>query len=58
MVQTTDYWVPAVLAQDIQLNSTLTFYTRYGDYIGFLAMWISLFILIYSWMIRFRIIKR
>lgn len=34
IVQQTKWWVPAVLKSDINLNSTLTFYTKHGDYIA------------------------
>ncbi len=56
--QPTDWWVPAVIKQQIQLNDKITFYTRFGDYIARGAMWLSLLIIIYSWLIRFRIIKK
>jgi apolipoprotein N-acyltransferase len=39
--QATKYWEPAVISQTIQLNDELTFYTRYGDYIGRIACAIS-----------------
>ncbi len=55
--QPTDWWVPAVISQGIQLRSEITFYTRFGDYIARIAMYISLLLVIYSWLIRFRIIK-
>jgi apolipoprotein N-acyltransferase len=55
--QPTEWWVPAVISQGIQLRSEITFYSRYGDYIARIAMYISLLLVIYSWLIRFRIIK-
>lgn len=36
--QATAYWVPAVIKQDINTNSTLTFYVRHGDYIARISM--------------------
>jgi len=58
LLQTTKWWQPAVIAQKIELNNTQTFYTRYGDYIARAAFYSSLLLLIYSFMIRFKIIKK
>jgi len=58
ILQETSWWVPAVIAGKIQLNSALTFYTKYGDYIARAAMYLSLLLIIYSLLIRFRIIKK
>ncbi|MDB5012894.1 MAG: acyltransferase [Daejeonella sp.] len=38
IVQQTKWWVPAVLKADINLNSTLTFYTKHGDYIALIGV--------------------
>lgn len=56
--QQTAWWVPAVIKGTVQMNRTRTFYTRYGDYIARAAMYLSLLLIIYSWLIRFRIIKK
>ncbi|MBL0328396.1 MAG: apolipoprotein N-acyltransferase [Bacteroidetes bacterium] len=56
--QATDYWVPAVISGAVEYKNQLTFYTRFGDYIGRMAMFISFLLIIYSWLIRFRIIKK
>ncbi|HLC82230.1 MAG TPA: apolipoprotein N-acyltransferase, partial [Bacteroidia bacterium] len=56
--QETKYWVPAVISGKIELNNELTFYTKFGDYIGRIAMYIAFILIIYSWLIRFRIIKK
>jgi apolipoprotein N-acyltransferase len=32
--QRTAYWVPAAIRQKINANDTITFYVKYGDYIG------------------------
>ena len=37
-MQQSGWWQPAVLRQKVQLNSSLTFYVRYGDYIGTIAV--------------------
>jgi apolipoprotein N-acyltransferase len=52
--QPTSWWVPDVIAQSIQLNSGLTFYVRYGDYLGKAAACSALALLLYSFLIRFR----
>lgn len=55
--QATDWWMPAVISGRIQLRNELTFYTRFGDYIARIAMWLSLLLILNSWLIRFKIIK-
>jgi apolipoprotein N-acyltransferase len=55
--QATPYWEPAVISQRIQLNNELTFYTRYGDYIARAALCISVALLLYSLLLRFRRIR-
>lgn len=45
--QATKYWEPAVIKQNINANSELTFYAVFGDYIGRIAAFVSvLFLLI------------
>lgn len=56
--QETEWWKPAVISQSIQLKDNLTFYARFGDYIALAAIFISLLMIIYSWLIRFKIIKK
>lgn len=48
IVQHTQWWVPAALTQEINLNEELTFYTKYGDliaYVGLLGCVMSLLVL-------------
>ena len=56
--QPTQYGVPAVIKGEIILNDELTFYTQFGDYIARCAMYLSMFLIVYSWIISFRIIKK
>lgn len=56
--QPTQYFTPAVLSGDILLNDEQTFYTRFGDYIARTAMYLSLLLVIYSWIIYFKSIKK
>ncbi len=58
LLQTTKWWEPAVIAQKIELNNNQTFYTKHGDYIARGALYSSLLLLIYSFLIRFKIIKK
>lgn len=43
--QATQWWVPAVIKQDVQLNNKLTFYTKHGDYLGRIALGLSVLLL-------------
>ncbi len=52
--QATKWWTPAVIKTQIKLNNELTFYTRYGDYIGMAAMYLSLLLVLYSWFLRLK----
>lgn len=56
--QATTWWTPAVIKAEIKLNNDLTFYARYGDYIARAAMFLSLLLIIYSWLLRFKIIRK
>lgn len=38
VVQQTEWWVPAALSQEINLNEDITFYTQYGDLIAYLGL--------------------
>jgi apolipoprotein N-acyltransferase len=42
VLQATRYWEQAALRGELRLNRELTFYVRYGDYIGWAAVWLSL----------------
>jgi apolipoprotein N-acyltransferase len=52
--QATKYWEPAVISQTISLHNTQTFYTRFGDYIARAALCISIAMLIYALVLKFR----
>ena len=38
IVQETKWWTPDALTQEINLNEDLTFYTKYGDWVLYLAL--------------------
>ncbi|MCW3084291.1 MAG: lnt [Bacteroidetes bacterium] len=58
IIKPTKWWTPDVIEQQIQLHNDETFYTKYGDYIARAALCITFAMLIYSLLIRFRIIKK
>ena len=47
VVKQTKWWTQAVIKQDINLNSNLTFYVRFGDFLAKAASIITLLIIIY-----------
>jgi apolipoprotein N-acyltransferase len=44
ILQRSTYWEPAVIRGQIRANDTLTFYARYGDYLGRTAAWMAVFV--------------
>jgi len=46
--QVTEYWVPDVIRQDLNLNNELTFYARMGDYIGRISAFLSVVFILLS----------
>ncbi len=45
--QKTEWWTPDVISQTLNLNSEITFYTKYGDYIGKISFYVSILILLF-----------
>jgi len=39
--QRTDYWTPAAIRQELNANTGLTFYVKYGDYIGRIGLLVA-----------------
>lgn len=56
--QATNWWQPAVIEAAVPLGTDLTFYTQYGDYIARFSLYTSLLLVVYSILIRFRILKK
>jgi apolipoprotein N-acyltransferase len=54
VVQQTEWWVPAVIRQEINLNDEMTVYTRYGDMLGRSLGFIALILLLYTFVKRFK----
>ncbi|MDP4267459.1 MAG: apolipoprotein N-acyltransferase [Bacteroidota bacterium] len=52
--ETTKWWTPDVIKGTLNSNDEITFYTKYGDYIGFLSMYLSLFIILFTLYTNFR----
>ncbi len=48
ILQPTDWWKPAVIKGTLNANSELTFYTKYGDYIGRIASFLAVLMLVYA----------
>lgn len=48
IVAQSQYWVTDVMQHEVPLHHEITFYVKYGDYIGRLAVFVSFFILIYA----------
>ncbi len=63
LLDCTAYWEDAVLSRTINANEKLTFYSRFGDYIGRFAQWITYSLLLIHLLMlilnmRFRIGKK
>jgi len=56
--QATNWWVPTAISGNIELNEGLTFYSCFGDYLGRFAECGTILLLLYSWLIRFKIVKK
>ena len=54
----TQWWKPTAINMMIQPNTKITFYVKYGDYIGRAALCIVIAMLIYSLLLRFGIAKK
>jgi apolipoprotein N-acyltransferase len=52
--QRTEYWVPAVIRQKINANDKITFYVKYGDYIGRVFILVAILSLILTISTTFR----
>ncbi|MBU8892688.1 MAG: apolipoprotein N-acyltransferase [Bacteroidales bacterium] len=44
----TEWWVPDAIKNTLKANSEYTFYVRYGDYIGRLADFLAVFLILYT----------
>jgi len=58
IMQPTPYWVQAVIRQDINANSGETFYVKYGDYLGRIAVFLTVIFLLITIMIGILRVKK
>ena len=58
VIQRTPYWEKAAIQETLPLNSEVTFYARYGDYLGYLAVGLMVLGTGVALLQRFRIISR
>ena len=49
ILEATEFWQQDVITASLQANSELTFYTRYGDYLGRTALWLAVLVLLSAW---------
>jgi apolipoprotein N-acyltransferase len=47
IIKETGWWEEDVISETLYKNSTITFYARYGDYLGFIAAFLSVCILLF-----------
>jgi apolipoprotein N-acyltransferase len=52
--QVTKYWEPAVIRQKLNANDKITFYVKYGDYLGRLSAFVAVALLLIAVSIRLR----
>ncbi|MGI8893044.1 MAG: apolipoprotein N-acyltransferase [Bacteroidia bacterium] len=55
ITQKTSWWVEDVLKETINLNKELTFYTRHGDYIARISIFLSVIMILYFLVRRYTI---
>jgi len=52
--QATPYWEEAVISQTIKANDKITFYVKYGDYLGRIALFLAGILLLLAIVVRLR----
>ena len=50
----TDWWVPDAIVKEISIEEEITFYTTYGDYLGRTAFFLSILLIIYSYVLQLK----
>lgn len=46
ILQASEYWVPDVMKAHLYTNKAITFYVKYGDYIGRISTFLSIFLIL------------
>ncbi|OFZ08083.1 MAG: apolipoprotein N-acyltransferase [Bacteroidetes bacterium RIFCSPHIGHO2_02_FULL_44_7] len=54
VLQATGWWVEASIKQEVNLNSNMTFYTQYGDVLGRSLGFLSVILLLFTFVKRFK----
>ncbi|MEE4257318.1 MAG: apolipoprotein N-acyltransferase [Bacteroidales bacterium] len=54
VLQESDYWVPAVLKDTINANDSITFYSKYGDYLARISAFVAVLLLLIAISISLR----
>ncbi len=54
VMQPTEWWVPTSIRQDVNLNKEMTFYTRYGNVIGRSFGFVSVILVLFTFVKRFK----
>lgn len=54
IVEQSEYWLQDVMRRTIKQNKVITFYVRYGDYIGRAALYLSLVVLVAAVIFKLR----
>jgi apolipoprotein N-acyltransferase len=49
ILKPTKFWEQDVIKEKLQANTGMTFYTKYGDYIGRTAVWLSVLVFLAAW---------
>ena len=52
ILQPTNFWEQDVIRANLKANSTTTFYTQHGDYLGRTATWLSVLVFLAAWVKR------
>lgn len=49
ILKPTKFWEQDVIKEKLQANTGITFYTKFGDYIGRTAVWLSVLVFLAAW---------
>jgi apolipoprotein N-acyltransferase len=57
IMQPTEWWVPDVIKSSLNLNEKITFYVKYGDYLGRVSDFFAIILLAYT-LVNFLITRK
>ena len=52
IIEPTEYWIATAVNGTVKANEESTFYTKFGDYIGRAASWLSVLLLLYYFVLK------